>query len=370
MVKDLTKEKPAPKKRDRKPKIKDPNEKKKTPKKRGRKKKVIDPNTVIVPKEKIIKKRGRKPTSKLINIKDKDINLIEKDEDCIIAHIPVKMTDIKLFNNKKNTISKDSDDLVTSITDISFDSYYDSKKVNNIYDNKYIQYMEEQIESLKKKIEQLTNNNNNKNNQIFPSDYNNDILENKILTHDGIKNECFLKKTNICCWWCCHQFDNMPFPLPENLSKGIFKVYGVFCSANCAMAYNLELNDYKMSNRNTLIARLYNLIMKKPVDKIYPSQPRQRLRMFGGTTDIDEYRNHNLEICNSRLVLPPMAPLRTLIEESYKDRNKYKWDNVDVEYNRYNKLKNNIKLKRNKPIKNNHNSLEKRMGIRKIKISD
>ena len=59
-----------------------------------------------------------------------------------------------------------------------------------------------------------------------------------------------------------------------------------------------------------------------------------------------------------------MVPLTTLIEESYKDRNKYQWENKTTKYNT---LKNNIKIK--KSLCNDTN-LEKIMGIKKIKLDD
>ena len=59
-----------------------------------------------------------------------------------------------------------------------------------------------------------------------------------------------------------------------------------------------------------------------------------------------------------------MVPLTTLIEESYKDRNKYQWENKQ---NKYNSLKNNIKIKK---IVTNDTNLEKIMGIKKIKLED
>ena len=61
-----------------------------------------------------------------------------------------------------------------------------------------------------------------------------------------------------------------------------------------------------------------------------------------------------------------MVPLTTLIEESYKDRNKYKWE-TKVNISKYNNLKNNIKIKRSGK-KTIDNSLEKIMGLKKIKI--
>ena len=61
-----------------------------------------------------------------------------------------------------------------------------------------------------------------------------------------------------------------------------------------------------------------------------------------------------------------MVPLTTLIEESYKDRNKYKWE-TKVNMSKYNNLKKNIKIKRT-TTKPSDNNLEKIMGLKKIKI--
>ena len=363
--------KPVKKKRGRKPKPKDPNQKKSTPKKRGRKKKEMDPNQPVPAKEEKKKKRGRKPTSKLINIDDENLRKIETEEDCIIAHIPVKMDDIVSYNNNKGK-RKQTDENLSSMTNISFENFSETNENVNIYNNKYVKYMEDTIENLKKKIEQLNDKINNKKKNLFSNDYDVEILDSKILSYDGVTNVSFSKQTDVCCWWCCHQFDNIPFPLPESIESGIFHVYGVFCSPNCAMAYNQNIKDNKVWSRNTLIFRLYSKMTNgdKDFKGIYSAQPRQKLKMFGGSMDIDTYRKHNMEICNSRFILPPMVPLKTLIEESYKDRNKYKWDNSNAANDRYNKLKNNIKLRRTKPIKNNHNDLMKAMKIRKIKISE
>ena len=365
-----------PKKRGRKPKPK------KTPKKRGRKKKVVktteDNKKTVETAVKIPKKRGRKPTSKLVSMKKEELRDLENNDDYVVAHIPIRMNDVIMYNKKKNNtdLISTSEDLTSSLTNISFESIYDSKAPidENSKNSKYTKYLEEDNEKLKKKIEQLTNKLNGKNDRSSSSNYNIQVLDSEILTFDDENNVKFKMKTDTCCKWCIHKFDNVPFPYPHNYDhrKGIFKVSGFFCSPNCAMAYNLDSKDVgNIKKRNSLIFRLYNTMLNTKVDAIFPSQPRDVLDIFeGGTVSIEEFRHHNLEICNSRVILPPMVPVKTLIEESYKDRNKYKWDKMDIEYNRYNKLKNNIKLKRSKPTKNSNNSLFKTMKIRKIKISD
>ena len=60
-------------------------------KKRGRKPK----NKNSTPTEvKIPKKRGRKPTGKIIKLKSSEISTLSHDENCIIAHIPLKPKDV------------------------------------------------------------------------------------------------------------------------------------------------------------------------------------------------------------------------------------------------------------------------------------
>ena len=45
-------------------------------------------------------------------------------------------------------------------------------------------------------------------------------------------------ETDICCWWCCHQFSNRPVGIPTKYTKdGDFEPYGIFCSYNCACSF-------------------------------------------------------------------------------------------------------------------------------------
>ena len=65
---------------------------------------------------------------------------------------------------------------------------------------------------------------------------------------------------------------------------------GCFCSFNCAIAYNLDLNDYKIWDRQSNIYQMKNKI--DPLNKItiQPAPPRQTLHMFGGPYSISDFR--------------------------------------------------------------------------------
>ena len=49
-----------------------------------------------------------------------------------------------------------------------------------------------------------------------------------------------LKVSNIKCFWCCHNFDNIPCALPYSYKDSVYYVYGNFCSPECAAAYNFD----------------------------------------------------------------------------------------------------------------------------------
>lgn len=347
-------------------------EEKKVPKKRGRKPK-NKPVEVKVPK-----KRGRKPTGKILSLTKGEVSRIENDENCIIAHIPLQDSDIEKYSKKSSSksdnnfseseISVNTDNSGTNMNldnELSLENptLFNSKKPNT--ENKYIKYLEKKIDKLKKELEM--HNDKNTSTEVFSNDYNIERLTDNVI---NVENDTIcLKNKNIHCWWCCHKFDNTPFPLPNKLYKNKFHVFGVFCSPSCALSYNLDMNDHKIWERNSLIIKLYNILTESNIDTINPALPRQSLQMFGGPYSIEDYRKGCNTIYNSRFILPPMVPITTLIEESYKERNKYKWDKK-VNIGRYNKLTKNIKLKRSKPLNNKQNNLEKIMGLRKIKITD
>lgn len=322
-------------------------------KKRGRKPKEKKEDDEL---EKIPKKRGRKPTGKLIKIKNTEISNLKNDDNCLIAHIPLSLSEIgKITNISSNDSINDTE---TSLNEISLENDFSNKKVN--FNNKYIDHLESKITKLKEKINVLENDKNS--GDIFFGGYSVEKLESKIISIDN--NKISLKNSNCLCWWCCHNFSNTPFPLPDKLYNNKYYVFGNFCSPSCACAFNIDLNDHKLWERNSLILKLSNELNEEKVDEIYPSPPKQILDVFGGNITIDEFRKRTNKIYNGRLIIPPMVPLTTLIEESYKDRNKYQWENKTTKYNT---LKNNIKIK--KTLTNDTN-LEKIMGIKKIKLDD
>jgi len=118
--------------------------------------------------------------------------------------------------------------------------------------------------------------------------------------------------TRIVCWWCTYEFDSDPIFLPESYIDDKFYVLGCFCSFNCALSYNLNLNDYKIWERISLLNKMYYMTFGK-YDIIKPAPSREILEKFGGSISIEEFRKSLLK--EYRLVFPPMIPIIPFIEE-------------------------------------------------------
>ena len=292
------------------------------------------------------KKRGRKPAGKIIKLASSEYDKLQNDEDCLIGHIPLNNIDISNVTSLVNNTDSDT-----------FESLI-NKNISTDFQNKYVIHLEKKIKKLSDEINSINNLNKL---SIFYKDYSIEKLNSKIFTN---KNNKYIlnKSTNIHCWWCCHSFKTTPFPLPNKYYNNNYHVFGNFCSPSCACAYNIDLNDHKIWERNTLILKLYNELTNDNLRNIYPAPPKQILKVFGGNIDIDEFRSKTNNSYSSRFIVPPMLPITTLIEECYKDRNKYEWNNK-VNLSKYNNLKKTIKISRGNK-NDNLNSIDKIMGLK------
>ncbi len=259
-------------------------------KKRGRKPKLV--NVEIC--EKIPKKRGRKPTSKIIEI-NKNYDDDTSFNECMIAHLKIDIKDMNkiISTNEEINLNKINDINTsmmndTNLTKIIFDDVID---INKGIRNKHSNYINE-IQTKRKIIKSKIN----------------------FLDKDDDK---WIENSNIACWWCCHTFDTIPLGLPNHFYKDKFYVYGCFCSLNCAYAYNLELNDYKIWDRQTLLNYLKSIIFTDNDFILKPSPPRQILELFGGHMNIKTYRENFFIITKEYLFyLPPLISIIGTIEET------------------------------------------------------
>lgn len=123
------------------------------------------------------------------------------------------------------------------------------------------------------------------------------------------------QKTDIACWWCCHQFDGYPVcaPIKYNEHKDIFSVVGCFCSFNCAKAYSIQ--DKRSISLNSF---LYKRVTSK-LDYIKPAPPKTVLHMFGGPLSIEEYRSTFNTLSTININVFPMVFAPTQVEYNKVD---------------------------------------------------
>jgi hypothetical protein len=144
-------------------------------------------------------------------------------------------------------------------------------------------------------------------------------LINMKLANINKNNEAIVvDKTNIACWWCSHNFDSLPCFIPDRFCDGKYFVFGCFCTYSCAMAYNLNMNDYRVSIRVSLIKKLCSEIFGTA--NVPTAPPRELLTYFGGDMNIDEFRNqlvlHKKEF---KAKIPPIIPLLMSVDENLRN---------------------------------------------------
>ena len=177
----------------------------------------------------------------------------------------------------------------------------------------------------------------------FVDDYNVSSYDMDISTNEKIE-----EKTTNCelCWNCCHKFHNHIHGIPLKYIRGVFYVYGNFCSLECGCRYAHDnLKDYNFDEIFSLI-NLYSNIMLDKKDKIEMAPNRLLLQSFGGDLSIDEYRSKN--ILNYDIRIPPIVPINHHINK-YESNNK-----TNKEY---------LKLYRKKPIQSDKKNITKSMNL-------
>jgi hypothetical protein len=186
-----------------------------------------------------------------------------------------------------------------------------------------------------------------------------------VLTHLGgcLNGDKWPEKTDIPCLWDCHQFKTTPWGVPYKLTNGKFQLFGNFCSANCVLSYILHFyaDDDALWEKVALLNLLYFKVYKE-YKSIVPAFDKMGLKMFGGTLEIDEYRN--LTGANDKaygVEFPPCNTIIPMLEEIYKKTNLNNTF-IPVDKSRIQAANNELKLKRSKPVVNHKNTLDFCLG--------
>jgi len=280
---------------------------------------------------KVLKKRGRKPKNKTINVIQPLDESIESEKEVIIAYLPINLTDVE---NKES---------IDDVNDIFIKP--NIQPTIPICENTSIDIF------LKEKMNMLSLSEESDN--FTP----NGIYINKINIH----NIEYTQDTK--CWWCKNLFNTPRQILPETYLNGIFYGFGNFCSFNCKKAYNIDLNDVNVWKRESLINLEYYLTFNI-YKEITPAPSWLTLKEFGGFLSIIEFRKKFDTISSEYILLqPPLISRQMQIEESYKKTN-----NSTTTLNKLDKLfdiNSSYSLKRTKPIETSQLNLEKTMGLKR-----
>ena len=186
-----------------------------------------------------------------------------------------------------------------------------------------------------------------------------------VLTHLGgcMNGDKWPEKTDIPCIWDCHSFKNTPWGVPYKFTNSKFQLFGNFCSANCVLSFILHFyQDDDALWEKVALLNLLNFKVNKEYTSIVPSFDKMGLKMFGGTLEIDEYRN--IIGANDKaygVEFPPCNTIIPMLEEIYKKTNLNNTF-IPVDKSRMQAANNELKLKRSKPVVNHKNTLDFCLG--------
>lgn len=302
-------------------------------KKRGRKKK-----PVIEEEVKHKKKRGRKAALKYFSssIRKKiPLTTIVEDNNNYILHLDIKDEDMP--SKEDNSIH--DNDTITSMMKKFNDEYSlgDNIKVedlikeeeyaeitsqmdlNDLYEQR-IEYRDNEDKLLISRLEQLKKKQSSEQPVV---EQKRDTLQGKKrkkgyfeLCYDFVHNDDWLDKTDVSCWWCCHEFDDVPlgFPIQYVSQTKKFRVRGIFCSFACMVGY---MNELKLQRYDYLVKYLYKKICGEFPTKtdLKPAPPRCALQKFGGELSIEEFRETFPKAKLYKMVEYPMFVARDYVEE-------------------------------------------------------
>lgn len=245
--------------------------------------------------EKVPKKRGRKPKNEYYLTKK--IDKVDTENKAMIINLPIKID----YVNKKNSEREQEIIRDLSLTIAPYEDDY------SIFTSSYNKEETEElfIKSNAEESRETTENTERK------SYYDMNVVPRTL----DVKDISIKLKTDIHCFWCCHQFDNSPVFMPYNLKGDVFIVKGIFCSFECCFSYMSDQSRYYKNIH--LLKYMYYLYTGKKFfrESLKKAPEKECLKIFGGPLTIEEFRKD----CNSYEILKhPMSYVSGLIEKAHK----------------------------------------------------
>jgi hypothetical protein len=132
----------------------------------------------------------------------------------------------------------------------------------------------------------------------------------------------------------------------------------------CAAAHNFNTTNNldDMWERYNLI----NLLSRKiqHANRVRPAPDRLALKIFGGYMEIDQFRRFGSGSKVININFPPMSSISQQIEEINEHELNSDYKFIPLDHDRINKIKEQMVIKRVKPLVNNKNSLESSMNLK------
>ena len=293
-------------------------------KKRGRKKK-----EVVEEEVKIKKKRGRKAALKYFSSSIRKqiplkTNIVDNENGILFL-------DIKESNDNLSNTSLTYDSFDTNKAEqFDFETHNNTETHNNFetkdngqehfdtdthFDtNKMVSYKTESplnANSCNKFNMKEIANTNEFNDEIASQKYN--IKKGFFKILNQFSN--WTAKTDIKCWWCCHNFDTVPLGMPVYYDHTVnkFSVRGIFCSFSCMLSYSR--NTKGVNSKSYLINYLYKKLTGVIGINFKEAPYKYVLKEFGGHLSIEEFRNLSSEMKSYKMIEYPMYMSRDYIAE-------------------------------------------------------
>ncbi len=204
----------------------------------------------------------------------------------------------------------------------------------------------------------------------LPNQYSEKLM---VLFQDSNRTQQLPTRTDVACFWCCHNFSTGPVAIPSHILDEVWYMYGNFCSPECAVAYLFKekIDTHTQWERYALLNSLYHEDAELPVGHpkgIRPAPPREVLRMFGGSMDISEYRAvvHEKRLRIDVLTPPMVSIIQTMDTKpiDFYDQNlKNVFIKNDIQHKYHAPGAQGLRLRRTKPVKSREATVEWAMRI-------
>jgi len=172
------------------------------------------------------------------------------------------------------------------------------------------------------------------------------------------------ESSSAACFWCCGTFQGRPVVLPTQEEKGVYTIYGNFCTLPCALSYllNEHIDPQLRWERQALLHKLY-----KQTSDIQPAPPKESLKFFGGSLSHDQYRDIiNKNKLRIDLNISPVISILSTLDTKPIDFYETSLKNTNASASGIDIIKHSepgLRLKRSKPLKDKESTLDAVMNL-------